>query len=311
MIIERLVLLLLASILVACTSIPPTTPNSAAGRHRELSEAGPGGGNEIPQRPGDAQGSYRILKEGRHNQVNWLELNEYFLIHHIYADIFQRFDLHRRFSVLDKIKIFAGLLYNLDFETPVNLVIDNFKDTAALRVSLQLIQIGDSLSVLLATNTDREGTTLYVGVENMAKTYKRSYLIVDNQLIAVPDLYSQSKETALIEENRADKLARFYIFDGNTNNDTVAEGLLIGSIREAKTVLERSNSELILCRYYISQNRLVEAQALLLAVGNLLDHVDGDAGMAEAYAITYEELLITKALREHAQSMRENQPKSL
>jgi hypothetical protein len=257
---------------------------------------------------------YRILKEGQHKYENWLQLNEYFLTHHLYTDIFHRFGLHRTFTLKDKIRIFATVLYNLDFKTPVNLIIDNYSDAGSLVVSIQLIRIGDQPSVLLATNTDREGRTIYVGVENVARTYKRSYLIVEDQLIALQDLYSESREASLIEENSADSLARFYIFDGNLSNDTVAEGLLIGSIREAADPIERSRAELILSRYYMSRDRLVEAQALLLAVGNQLARTGQDEKsqeLREGFSITYEELLITNALKEHEQRMQELHPEPL
>jgi len=280
---KNLLLLVFASSLISCTTDPPP-----------------------PIEP-----AYRILKEGRHNHDNWLRLNEYFLIHYLYNDIFRRFGLHKVFPLEDKIKIFAGILYNLDLKTPVNLIIDNYSEEGSLVVSLQLIQIGERHSVLLATNTNREGTTIYVGMENVAKTYKRSYIIVENQLIALPDLYSKSRESELIEENCADRLSRYYIFDGNLSNDTVAEGLLIGSIREAKTLLQRSRAELILSRYYMSRDRLVEAQALLLAVGSQLARNGGDEELQEGYSIAYEELLITNALKEREERMQELLPKAL
>lgn len=303
---KYLLLTVLAVSLLTCTSTPspPAEPPSVATPEQPESRS------EEEQQPNPPP-SYRILKEGRHRYDNWLQLNEYFLIHYLYTDIFHRFGLHRIFSLEDKIRIFAGVLYNLDLQTPVNLIIDNFSEEGSLVVSLQLIQIGEQRSVLLATNTNREGTTIYVGVENVAKTYKRSYVIVEDQLIALTDLYSESRESALIEENCADRLARFYIFDGNISNDIVAEGLLIGSIREAETPLERSRSELILSRFYISQNRLVEAQALLLAVGSQLTRIGGGDALREGYSITYEELLITNALKEHEEQMRETRPKPL
>ena len=118
------------------------------------------------------------------------------------------------------------------------------------------MQIGEQRSVLLATNTDREGTTIYLGMENVAKTYKRSYVIVEDQLIALPDLYSLSRESALVRENSADRLARFYIFDGNISNDSVAEGLLIGSIREAKTPPDRGHPSGLRARTRSAARRL-------------------------------------------------------
>ena len=290
--------------LIACTT-PSTPPDSG------------GAAAESPQQPDPG---YRILKEGRHKYENWLELNEYFLIHYLYSDVFYRFGLHTLFSLEDKIRILATVLYNLDFQTPVNLIIDDFSEEGSLVVSVQLMKFGQQRSVLLATNTDPKGSRLYVGVENVAKTYKRSYLIVEDQLIALQDLYSRSRETSIIEENRADRLARFYIFDGNLSNDTVAEGLLIGSIREAETPLERSRLELMLSRYYISRNRLVEAQALLLAVGSQLSKSnsmeasqDNEARdeLRDSYSIVYEELLITNALKEHEEQMRQTRPDSL
>jgi hypothetical protein len=258
--------------------------------------------------------SYRILKQGSHKRDNWLRLNEYFLIHHLYTDIFHRFGLHDRFSLEDKIRIFATLLYNLDFSSPVNLAIDNYNQEGSLVVSLQLIHIGNQRGVLLATNTDPDGRKIFVGAENIAKTYKCTYVIVEDQLIALSDLYSEKKETRLIEENHAEELAHFYIFDGNSSNDKVAEGLLIGSIRQAGSLLERSHSELTLCRYYMSRNRLVEAQALLLAVGSQLIHAEENPALStltDRYFTAYEELLITHALKEHEQQLQENRPKSL
>jgi hypothetical protein len=311
-------LLLLAANLISCTHLQlQEGPGAGENRPAEASLADSSAAAAVDsagakaEKLQDTQPAFRIIKEGRQHRENWLELNEYFLIHHLYTDIFQRFGLQVRFSVLDKIKIFAGVLYNLDYQTPVNLIIENFRDGSPLIVSLQLIQFGGQRSVLLATNTDQEGSALYRGAENLVRTYKRSYLIVGDQLITTSDLYSESKEAQLIAENSAEKLASFYIFDGNTGNDTVAEGLLIGSIREAGTSLERSLSELMLCRYYISQNRLREARALLLAVGGWLGQGGGDSNLLERYSATCEELLITGALKEHGAQVRENQPKSL
>jgi len=255
--------------------------------------------------------AYRILKEGRQNHDNWLELNEYFLIHYLYSDIFNRFDLHERFSLEDKVRIIASLLFNLDFENPVNLVVDNYLDETSLVVSLQLVRIGTRSSLLLATNADSEGGEIYVGPEYVTKTFKRSYVIVDDRLVALTDLYSENREADLIEDNRADELARFYIFDGNPGNDTVAEGLLIGSIREAQSESERSNAELTLCRYYMSQQRLAEAGVLLMAVGRQLASAGEEEELLERYSITYEELQITGALKQHEQRLREILPKSL
>lgn len=255
---------------------------------------------------------YKILKEGGKKESNWLQLNEFFPVHYLYTDIFYRLGLYRIFTLPDKIKIFAGLLYNLDFENPVNLIVEEFQGSANLVVSLQLIRVGDQLSVLLATNTDREGKEIFAGVNNLTKTYKRSYVILEDQLIALTDLYSESKEAELIEENSADNLARFYIFDGNSSNDTVAEGLLIGSIREAKTAAERSRSQLTLCWYYLSQNRLLEAQVLLLAVGTHLSRdKSAEETLVETYSVTYEQLLITKALKEWEARIQESRPESL
>jgi len=318
---KHLLLLILAAAFLACTtpSAPPVQAvhggagNPATQKPPDSDEAA----GEVPQQPDPR---YRILKEGRHKHENWLELNEYFLIHYLYSDIFYRFGLHKLFSLKDKIRILATVLYNLDFQTPVNLIFDDFSEEGSLVVSVQLMKFGQQRSVLLATNTDPKGSRIYVGMENVTKTYKRSYVIVEDQLIALQDLYSRSRESSIIEENCADRLARFYIFDGNISNDTVAEGLLIGSIREAETPLERSRLELMLSRYYISRNRLVEAQALLLAVGSQLAQSnpgeaiqDNEAGdeLRDSYSIIYEELLITNALKEHEEQMRENRPDSL
>ncbi len=290
-----LLLSLVISLLACATSSPPITPDDVNNHQNERSTPG-----------------YKILKEGRTRENNWLQLNEFFPVHYLYTDIFYRLGLHRIFTLSDKIKIFAGLLYNLDLENPVNLVVEDFQGSANLVVSLQLIRVGDQLSVLLATNTDREGKKIFVGVTNLAKTYKRSYVILEDQLIALTDLYSENKEAELIKKNSADNLARFYIFDGNFSNDAVAEGLLIGSIREAKNTVERSRSQLTLCRYYLSQNRLVEAQALLLAVGTHLSREEStEDTLIEIYSLTYEELLIIKALKEREARLQESRPESL
>jgi hypothetical protein len=319
---KHLFLFTLAAAFTAC--LTPSTPS------RQAMHPGPGspaiqkatdgatdGNVDILDAPQRADPGYRILKEGRQKHENWLELNEYFLIHYLYNDIFLRFGLHKVFGLEDKIRILATVLFNLDFKTPVNLIIDDFNEEGSLVVSVQLMKFGRQRSVLLATNTDSKGSRLYVGMENVAKTYKRSYVIVEDQLIALRDLYSRRRESSIIEENRADRLAQFYIFDGNSSNDKVAEGLLIGSIRAAGTPLERGRSELMLSRYYISRNRLVEAQALLLVVGNQLVQSNGREAIRDSeelrdgYSIVYDELLITNALKKHAEQMREVRPDSL
>jgi hypothetical protein len=294
---KNIVLFALVANLLACTTSPSPQIVADNSQNHQLERSTPG---------------YKILKEGAEKEGNWLRLNEFFMIHYLYTDIFYRLGLHRILTLPDKIQILAGLLYNLDFENPVNLIVEEFLGSASLVVSVQLVRIGDQLSVLLATNTDREGKEIFAGVQNIAKTYKRSYVILEDQLIALTDLYSESKEAELIEENSADNLAQFYIFDGNSSNDTVAEGLLIGSIREAKNAAERSRSQLTLCRYYLSQNRLVEAQVLLLAVGtHLSQDRSAEQTLVETYSVTYEEFLITKALKDREARLQESRPKSL
>jgi hypothetical protein len=293
-----LLLVVLASGLLACPSTPPRPEGAEAT-----------GGGLSPQR--NTARSYRILKEGRKSQDNWLELNEYLFVHYLYTDILRRFGLHGGFALEDKIRIVAGILYNLDFEAPVNLVIDNYNDKGSLIVSLQLIRIGEQPTILLATNTDREGGRIYVGLENLAKTYKRSYVIVGDRLVAFPDLYSEARESELIGTNSADRLAEFYIFDGKASNDRVAEALLIGSIRKADTPLQRSRSQLTLSRYYMSQNRLVEAQVLLIAIGRHLAVAGAENALREGYSNAWEELLITSALKTHEEQMRASRPKPL
>ncbi len=294
---KDIVLFALVVNLLACAASPSPQIVADNSQNHQLERPSPG---------------YKILKEGEEQEGNWLRLNEFFTVHYLYTDIFYRLGLHRILTLPDKIQILAGLLYNLDFENPVNLIVEKFQGSANLVVSVQLVRIGDQLSVLLATNTDREGKEIFAGVQNIAKTYKRSYVILEDQLIALTDLYSESREAELIEENSADNLARFYIFDGNPSNDTVAEGLLIGSIREAKTAAERSRSQLTLCRYYLSQNRLVEAQVLLLAVGTHLSRDrSAEQTLVETYSVTYEELLITNALKEREARLQESRPESL
>jgi hypothetical protein len=152
---KNIFLFALAIILLACTASPsprivPDDPD-----------------NQRHERPTPG---YRILKEGGKKESNWLQLNEFFPVHHLYTDIFYRLGLHRVFTLPEKIKNFAGLLYNLDFENPVNLIVEEFLGSANLVVSLQLVRVGDQLSVLLATNTDREGKEIFTGVKNIAKT---------------------------------------------------------------------------------------------------------------------------------------------
>jgi hypothetical protein len=56
----------------------------------------------------------------------------------------------------------------------------------------------------------------------------------------------------------------------------------------------------------------VEAQALLLAVGTRLSRDNRlEETLVESYSVTYEELLITKALKEREARFQESRPKSL
>lgn len=307
---ERLLLVLLV-LLFSCSSFRPPGVSQEAGRPKRTPEPAPKGLSALPHRPaqpsppeneGSEQenGGYAIVKQGERKNTNWLGLDEYFTVHYLYTDIFYHLRLHKRFGLGDKIRIVAGLLYNLDFDNPVNLVIEGFLGGQDLVVSLQLIRVGDQLSLLLATNYDARTEKIVKNVRNLARTYKRSYLILDNRMIALTDLYNRNEEDRLIAANRAEDLARFYIFDGKRSNDTLAEGLLIGSIREAKSADERSLAQITLSHCYMAQGRLREAELLLLAAER--SRSEGrlqDERLRDTLALSFEVFLITQALKDH------------
>ncbi|MBN1836506.1 MAG: hypothetical protein JW820_11695 [Spirochaetales bacterium] len=242
---------------------------------------------------------FTLLKSGQKPNSNWLDLNEYFPVHYWYADILYRFGLHLRLSLEEKTLILGGLLFNLDFGDPVRLVVDGYGRGRALVVQLQLIEAQPGTAVMLEANVDPRTRRPIPEDKRLFHGYRRLYLLSGSQLLSVSDLPSAERETEHARTGGPAGLGGYYIFDGQADNDGVAERLLLLASGNGQDAAARLRSRLTLVQLYASRGRFAESELALASARLLLQgELAGRQDLWEAFGVVSEELLITRALKE-------------
>ena len=242
---------------------------------------------------------FTLLKSGQKLNRNWLGLNEYFPVHYWYADILYRFGLHLRLSLEEKTLILAGLLFNLDFEQPVRLVVDEYRGHEPLIVRLQLVEADAGTSVLLMANVNPDTRTPIPEEKLLFYGYKQLYVLEHAQLLSVWDLKVEARKQHRSARNRPIGAGYKYIFDGDPDNDAQAERMLLLASGKGLDAVERLFSRLDLARLYGAHGRFAEAELAMASARLLLEReLPNRQDLWEAAGIVAEELLITQAVKE-------------
>jgi hypothetical protein len=241
---------------------------------------------------------FTLVKSGRKLNRNWLGLNEYFPVHYWYADILYRFGLHLRLSLEEKTLILGGILFNLDFQDPVRLVVDDYSEGRPLVVQLRLVEAQAGPAVLLLANVDPD-TRIPVPAEKMLfHGYKQLYLLRRAELLSVWDLTAGERQAAPAGAGPSGP-GRADIFDGDPDDDRAAERRLLAGAEKGVGAEERLQCRLDLARLYGARERFAEAELALASARFLLEReLPSRQDLREAFGMTWEEIVIAKALKE-------------
>ncbi len=200
---------------------------------------------------------------------NQLGIDAFYFVHQIFADAFYMTDLYKQLSDDEMYSILYNAYYSVTEEQKVLVLIDQQNGPTA-RLAFNFMgnteKLGDIL--VLATNFNNKSRVFEEEVDPEQSIY-RWYKIDEGKLVYRKDLYSKEGE----KENRKKNLYSLigmYLFDDNFENDAKVKPLLDALLASDKEDIEKLYGYLYLGEYWLLQNDLVQAEAALEKLKELL-----------------------------------------
>lgn len=200
---------------------------------------------------------------------NQLGIDAFYFVHQTFADAFYMTDLYKQLSDDEMYSILYNAYYSVTKEQKVLVLIDQPSGPTA-RLAFNFMgnteKLGDIL--VLATNFNNKSRVFEEEVDPEQSIY-RWYKIDQGKLVYRKDLYSKEAEKENREKNSY-SLIGMYLFDDNFENDDKVKPLLDTLLASDKEDIEKLYGYLYLGEYWLLQNDLVQAEAALEKLKELL-----------------------------------------
>jgi len=200
---------------------------------------------------------------------NQLGIDTFYFVHQTFADAFYMTDLYKQLSDDEMYSILHNAYYAVTKEQKVLVIIEQPSGPAA-RLAFNFMgnteKLGDIL--VLATNFNSKRRVFQEKVDSEESLY-RWYKIDHGKLVYRKDIYSEEAEKENRERNGY-SLIGMYLFDDNFENDAKVKPLLDALLASDKEDLEKLYGYLYLGEYWLLQNDLVQAEAALEKLKELL-----------------------------------------
>jgi hypothetical protein len=203
------------------------------------------------------QNRIEIFSENK-NSVNYYNISEFYFVHQIFADAFYMTSLHKQLNYNEMSFILKTVLYKLDKDNKVNVVIKNSDYPGATLVFFikEETENGILLGMLTTYNTKKGKFTKKLHEEN---SLARWYYIKGDKLVYRKDLYSKELEKEREDESKH-QLVNFYLFDDNQENDNKIKPLIDNILSDtSSSKIDILYAKLYLGEYHLLNNDLENA----------------------------------------------------
>jgi hypothetical protein len=196
------------------------------------------------------------------SKENKLEINEFYFIHHIFADAFFMTTLNKDVDTSNIESMLIEVFPKLSTEFPVT-------------VKIKRQSKPDGWLEFTVVNSETEGATLFMRTNFIQKTkeftsnlkdknlFVRKYFIKGNKLVYRKDIYTKEEEETRRKESQH-TLAEYYLFNDRIEDDTLVLGLLDPIFSSDSTSnLDKLYAKLYYTEYYLSVGNFTEADKKL------------------------------------------------
>ncbi len=192
---------------------------------------------------------------------NALGINEFYFIHHIFADAFFMTELSKDVDTSDIEKIIKEVQPKLSETHPVTVKIKRKEKPDG---HLEFSVLGkDGSKILMMKINYIQKTKMFTSDLSDKNLFVRMYFIKGDKLVYRKDVYSKEEEETRSKESQH-TLAEYYLFNDRIEDDTLVLGLLDPILSSDSTSnLDKLYAKLYYTEYYLSVGNFTEADKKL------------------------------------------------
>lgn len=199
---------------------------------------------------GYSQSEKIIIKTDHLTEANYLEMDDFYLTHYLYIDLFLRESLFLDATVEDVSAILKALKKYVSTENKLDIEIEKPGENNYL-IRFAILKKDDGTELLIAfTNwsVPKKEFEKEIKIEN--DSYTRWYFLNGNKMTYRKDMSDQNDYSSM---NNSD-LANAYLFDELTDNDSEIRSTIDNFLNQADlSVSDKIMANLILLKYLIFQ----------------------------------------------------------
>ncbi|WP_179347817.1 hypothetical protein [Winogradskyella pacifica] len=195
---------------------------------------------------GFAQSDNIKIKSEHLKEANYLKMDDFYLTHYLYIDLFLRENLCPTASPEEVSTILKAIKTYVSVETPLEIEIKKPGDRNYL-IKMAILKKEDGTELLIAfTNWNTKERKFEKEIKMENDSYTRWYFLNDNKMTYRKDMSGESDYSVLSKSD----LANAYLFDERTENDTKIKSTIDEALKETD-LIDNITSQLILLKYHI------------------------------------------------------------
>ncbi|MFD2914862.1 hypothetical protein [Psychroserpens luteus] len=212
---------------------------------------------------GYAQSEKIDIKTGDLTESNYLQMDDFYLTHYLYIDLFLRENLFPDASPEDVSSILKALKKYVSVENNLDIEIEKPGKRNYL-IRFAILKKDDGTELLIAfTNWSTKERIFEKEIKMENDSYTRWYFLNENKMTYRKDMSDQNDYSNMTKSD----LANAYLFDELSKNDTEIKSTIDEFLNESDlSVSDKIMTNLILLKYQIFQkdnNNLIKQTAYL------------------------------------------------
>nr|WP_321227609.1 hypothetical protein [uncultured Psychroserpens sp.] len=212
---------------------------------------------------GYAQSEKIDIKTGDLTESNYLQMDDFYLTHYLYIDLFLRENLFPDASPEDVSSILKALKKYVSVENNLDIEIEKPGKRNYL-IRFAILKKDDGTELLIAfTNWSTKERIFEKEIKMENDSYTRWYFLTENKMTYRKDMSDQNDYSNMTKSD----LANAYLFDELSKNDTEIKSTIDEFLNESDlSVSDKIMTNLILLKYQIFQkdnNNLIKQTAYL------------------------------------------------
>jgi hypothetical protein len=199
---------------------------------------------------GYAQSEKIKIKTDNLNESNYLKMDDFYLTHYLYIDLFLRENLFPEASSEDVSSILKAIKKYVSVENKLDIEIEK-PDKINYLIRVAILKKDDETELLIAfTNWSTKKRMFEKEIKMENDSYTRWYFLNDNKMTYRKDMSNQNDYSNMTKSD----LANAYLFDELSENDTEIKNTIDEILKESDlNVSDNITANLILLKYQILQ----------------------------------------------------------